>query len=280
MERFDYRFDKIFVLKSLGDADTYADDLYNKTIEPCASKVGLATEYIQNIYNVEDWDKTIDKICHDEHKYALLHIEMHGDKENGLQLRLGEFIPWPKVIEDLTKINIHSEFNLIVTMSVCYSTMNAFDISMVKRPAPYLFSVTTKKEVLGCDTYQMFTIFFKELIETKELYSALKRVENKHPELAKLFDILAVPFLFENVFRAYAESYKDSEIIKRGFYRSLPDVQERDMTKEEVEKYQDAFAHNYYAEANELYRKYRNIFFMFDIYPQNRDRFKLPDNIF
>ena len=41
MERFEYSFNKIFVLKSLGEADTYADDLYYNTIEPCCKKEGI-----------------------------------------------------------------------------------------------------------------------------------------------------------------------------------------------------------------------------------------------
>ena len=280
MDIFDYMFDKIFVLKSLGEADTYADDLFSNTIEPTCAKFGLATEAPIEIYDVSDWDKAIDKICNDEHKHPLVHIEMHGDEEKGLSLRLGDYVSWTKVIEDLTRINVESQNNLIVTMAVCYSTMNAFSISMVKRPAPYLFSVTTKKTVLGRDTYQMFTVFFKELIETKELYTALKKVEKEHPELAKQFDILAVPFMFENVFKAYAESYKDAEVIKQGYYRALPEVQERELNREEFEEYPELFVSNYNSVANEYYMKYRDVFFMFDKYPQNRERFNLPERIF
>ena len=53
MENFDYTFNKIYVLKSLGEADTCADDLYSKRIEPtcyrfggmCGSKVILVRLY-------------------------------------------------------------------------------------------------------------------------------------------------------------------------------------------------------------------------------------------
>ncbi len=280
MDKFDYCFNKVFVLKSLGDSDTYADDLYYETIEPQCIKCGVETEPPIEIYDEQDWGKAIDKICGDACQKPIVHIEMHGEEENGLELRLGGFIPWQRVIEDLTRINIRSENNLIVTMAVCYSTMNAYAISMVKSPAPYLFSVTTSKRVLGEDSYQLFTVFFKELIETKELYAALKKVEQDNPELAKQFDILAVPFLFENSFRAYVESYRDAEVIKRGYYRSLPDVQDHELTKEEFDQYRDAFVQRYASLANEYYRRYRDIFFMFDRYPQNRKRFPLPDTIF
>lgn len=280
VDGFDYCFNKIFILKSLGESDTFADDLYNETIEPECKKCGLATEPPVEIFDTRDWDKAIDKICKDGHRFPLLHFEMHGDEEKGLKLRLGDDIPWPKVVEDLTKINIRSENNLIVSMAVCYSTMNAFSISMVKKPAPYLFSVTTKKKVQSTITYQMFSIFYKKLIETKELYAALKKVEMECPELAKQFDILAVPFLFENVFKTYADSCQDVEIIKRGYYRALPDVQERELTKEEFEQYRDSYVRFYASAANECYRKYRDIFYMFDKYPQNRRRFLLPDTLF
>lgn len=280
MDSFNYRFNKVFVLKSLGESDTYADDLYYETIEPYCEKYGLATEPPIEIFDTSDWDKAIAQICNDEHKYPLVHIEMHGDDVKGPKLRLGDYIPWSKVIEDLTRINVRSEFNLIVTMAVCYSTMNAYCISMVKKPAPYLFSVTTKIEVLGKDTYQIFSVFFKELIETQELYQALKSVAYKHPELAEQMDILAVPFLFENTFKAYADSYRDAEVIKKGYYKALPEVQDHEMTRKEFEQYRDAFVKYYAPLANQKYRDFRDIFFMFDKYPQNRNRFRLADTIF
>lgn len=40
MENFDYTFNKIYVLKSLGEADTCADDLYSKRIEPTCYRFG------------------------------------------------------------------------------------------------------------------------------------------------------------------------------------------------------------------------------------------------
>ena len=126
---------------------------------------------------------------------------MHGNEENGLSLRLGDYVPWQDVIKDLTRINVRSEFNLIITMAVCYSTKLAFNISMVKTPAPYLFSVSTRLKIRGEATYRMYSILFRELIETKELYSALKCVEKTNPDLPQMFDILAVPFLFEETFR-------------------------------------------------------------------------------
>lgn len=279
MNGFDYCFNKIFVLKSLGESDNYADDLYFETIEPLCDKFGMGTEPPIEIYDFQDWEKAIDIICCDAYKKPLVHIEMHGDNKKGLKLRLGDYIPWQRVIKDLTRINVISENNLIVTMAVCYSTMNSYAISLVNSPAPYLFSVTTSKKVLGKDSYQLFSFFFKELIETKELYLALKKVENSHPEIAKQFDILAVPFLFENSFKTFAKNSRDIEVIKRSFYRALPDFQDRELSKEEFDQYLDAFVKKHASFANEYYRKCRDIFFMFDRYPQNRLRFPLPDTI-
>ena len=77
MEVFDYSFNKIFILKSLGEADTYADDLYSETIEPFCQKYGLATEPPIEIFNRRDWDKAIEIILQDDCRYPLIHFEMH-----------------------------------------------------------------------------------------------------------------------------------------------------------------------------------------------------------
>ena len=279
MDQFDYKFDKIFVLKSLGEADTYAEALFYETIEPYCRKCGLATERPIEIYERSDWDKAIKKILQDEHKYPLIHFEMHGNEKDGLSLRLGDFVAWPDVINDLTKINIRSEFNLIITMAVCYSTKLASNISLVKQPAPYLFSVTTRIKVQSELTYKLFSVFFKELIETKEIYSALKQVEKTNPDWPPLFDILAVPFLFENIFRSYVKQHQNNNQIEKGFYHTFPDMQEKEMTRTEFENYKNSFITVFRTDVNKCYKKYRDTFFMFDIYPNNRLRFVLPNDI-
>lgn len=279
MEKFNYIFDKIFILKSLGEADTYADALYSETVWPYCQKYGLATEPPIEIFDRSDWDKAIEKILHDKHQHPLIHFEMHGDEKEGLSLRLGDYVAWSDVIKDLTKINLRSEFNLIITMAVCYSTKLAFNISMVKSPAPYLFSVSTGLKVQCEATYKMFSVFFKELIETTELYSALKQVGKTNPNLPPMFDILKVPFLFENTFKNYALQHQNDGQIEKEFYHSFPETQERELTKEEFENYKNAFVTMFSYEADKYYRKCRDIFFMFDIYPNNRLRFILPDSI-
>ena len=162
MEGFDYRFDKIFVLKSLGESDTYADALYSETIEPCCQKNGCANEPPIEIYDREDWNNAIDKILNDNCKYPLVHIECHGDKVKGLKLRLGDNIPWKEMLDDLRKVNVRSEMNVIVTMATCFSKDNAFNINMTGLPAPYLLSLTAIKKVEAKVTYEMYSIFFDE----------------------------------------------------------------------------------------------------------------------
>lgn len=278
MDGFDYKFDKIIVLKSLGEADTYADALYSETIEPYCQNYGLSSELIE-LFDKGDWDKAIGHILQDEHHYPLIHFEMHGDEEKGLSLRLGDYVSWPDVIRDLTRINIRSELNLIITMAVCFSTKLAFNMSMVKQPSPYLFSVSTRLKIRGEATYRMYSAFFRELIVTKELYSALKCVEKTNPDLPQMFDILAVPFLFENTFRNYALEHQDDGAVKREFYHSFPEMQEREMTSEEFENYKKAFMAIFRQGVDECYRKFKAVFFMYDEWPQNKQRFKLPDSI-
>ena len=73
---FDFSFNKIFVLKSLGESDTFADDLYYNTIVPSCENVGLVKELIE-LYDKSDWDKAIEKICQDNLSHPLIHFEMH-----------------------------------------------------------------------------------------------------------------------------------------------------------------------------------------------------------
>lgn len=279
MDAHDYIFDKIFILKSLGESDTFADSLYYDIIEPCCQKCGLATEPPIELYTREDWDKAIEQILQDNCYHPLIHFEMHGNEENGLYLRLGDYVPWKNVISDLTRINVKSELNLIITMAVCYSTKLAFNMSMVKSPAPYLFSISTSQKVRGELTYKMFSEFYKNLIESRSIYDALKSVEQTHPDLPQFFDILSIPFLFENTFKEYALQHQDDGMLEKEFYHSFPEMQEREVTRDEYNWYKKAFVKNFRSNVNACYREYRDIFFMFDKFPNNSKRFKLPDDI-
>ena len=285
MEAFDYRFDKIFVLKSLGEADTYADALYGEVIEPCCKKYGLATEQPINIFDRGDWDKAIEKILEDEHVHPFVHIECHGDRDKGLELRLGDYIPWNELIDDLRKVNLRSGMNLIVTMATCFSIRTAFNIKMYNQAAPYLISLTSRDEKIKTEiTYTMYSIFFEELIKTCNLHQTLKRVGRERPDLAQHFVLLTVPFLFENVWKGVPELYKSGDEIVRNFIHSFPEFQatviKSDISKEEFEGYRDGFVRECNADTfNAIYRRCRDEFFMYDAFPENRQRFKLPDSI-
>lgn len=279
MYSFDYLFDKIFVLKSLGETDTTADDLYYNTILPCSDKTGLANELIE-LYDVSDWTKAVQTICQDNKHHPLVHFEMHGSEEDGLQLRLGDYIPWSQVVDDLRKINIRSKMNLIITMATCYSTLTAFNIKMLNNPAPYLFSITTHETISPEITYSMFSLFFEELINSGDLFKALKYVEVKRPDTPSHFNPLAVPYLFENTWKRVIDRYKNEESMIKEFYHSFPDFQDRELTRKEFEWYKNGFAKECNSNLiNEFYRKSRDVFFMFDKYPQNRNRFILAERI-
>lgn len=276
---FGFSFNKIFVLKSLGESDTFADDLYYNTIVPSCENVGLVKELIE-LYDKSDWDKAIEKICQDKLSHPLIHFEMHGDDKKGLKLRLGDYIPWAKVIDDLRRINVRSGFNLVITMATCYSTFLAYHIAMVKKPAPYLISITANKKVLPDVTYAMYSIFFKELIRTSDLHGALKKVEKEYPCIPTQFALITVPFLFEDAWTGIAKLYEKKEDVVRHFYHILPEVQDRELLREEFESYKEGFVYNCTPEnLNRYYQRCRDEFFMYDCFPENRKRFSPIDTI-
>lgn len=285
MDTFVYNFDKIFILKSLGEADTFADALYEETIEPYCQRFGLSTEPPIEIYDRQDWDKAIERILQDNHKYPLIHFEMHGDEEKGLSLRLGDYVSWPEVIRDLTRINIRSEFNLIITMATCFSIQTAFNIKMFDKAAPYLFSLTSRNETIEPEvTFAMYSIFFREMIATRDIHNALKVVQDERPDLANRFVFLDVPSLFERVWMGIPNLYSNGDAVVRQFVHSFFDFQseviQREISREEFEGYKDGFVRECNAGTiNDIYRRCMATFFMYDQYPAQRQRFRLSDII-
>lgn len=284
MEGFDYTFNKIIVLKSLGESDTFADDLYYNTIVPCSEKVDLEKDKI-DLYDKKDWEDAIASICGDEYYHPLLHFEMHGDAKKGIKLRLGDYIPWPEFIEAMRKVNVRSGMNLIITMATCFSAQTDFNIKIYNQAAPYLISLTSRdEEIMPEITYAMYKIFFEELIASRCLYMALKRVENERPDLPNHFVYLTVPTMFENVWKKMPKLYSSGDEVIHQFFRSFPEYQataiQKDITKEEFESYKEGFVRECNADTfNAIYSRCRDIFFLYDEFPENRRRFKLPDTI-
>ncbi|RYH22143.1 MAG: hypothetical protein EON54_25335 [Alcaligenaceae bacterium] len=105
----------------------------------------------------------------------LVHIECHGHESDGLQFANGSEMTWAELAEFLLRINIATEWNLLVSISACFG---AYFLSMVNasKPAPCWGLVAPQREVRFWDLEDGFTQFYKVLFQSHDVDTAMTAV--------------------------------------------------------------------------------------------------------
>lgn len=109
----------------------------------------------------------------------ILHIESHGDKELGIQIGVSrEFIPWSQLLPKFQQINKNSKNNLGVVMAGCFG-LYAITPLCIEEPCPFYFLIGSDEKVIAGYIDDVMKLFYLELIESKNLDKAMKKVDAK-----------------------------------------------------------------------------------------------------
>lgn len=78
----------------------------------------------------------------------LIHLDMHGSKENGLQLVNGEFMCWEETAELLGIINNLTQNHMMVVSTVCFS-LDIINPPKLSEPSPFCLLVAPVDKLLN-----------------------------------------------------------------------------------------------------------------------------------
>lgn len=264
-----FKFNKIYVIESLLDGEKSGTDLYNDILR-WKESTNLKAELI----TVEDKIEFYDAIFHiiKEHRdlgyYPFLHIEVHGAKNNGLKLKSAEFLSWNELYEMLVEINMNIGNNLFLTMSVCYGAYLMHEIKP-NRPAPFFGFIGSFDKGFYEDSMIRYNDFYTELADSRDLYSATKRLIQSNVEDISIYAYISS----EDVFKMVCENLKGfatDENIKQ----EINKVIEYSGPFENVEDI-DIFQKLLKIKYENFEEIYKNVFFMVDKFPENKERFNL-----
>lgn len=103
----------------------------------------------------------------------ILHLDMHGDLERGLQLgESKEFVAWLPLVEMLRQVNIASGGNLLVILTACHGIRAIMPVSLEK-PTPFFALIAPKKEISIWQIEAGIFPFFRSLMGEENLDDAL-----------------------------------------------------------------------------------------------------------
>jgi len=111
----------------------------------------------------------------------LLHLEMHGGKDEGLQLSNKEIIQWNEITEILTAINLKICNKLYLCMATCFgrSLHNSVDI---KKTSPYCGYLSASKVINVKEILSDYTIIYENLLKSKNIIMAYEDLESKNKD--------------------------------------------------------------------------------------------------
>ena len=106
----------------------------------------------------------------------ILHLDMHGDRSNGLEIgRNGEMVSWKEIIEWLRPINIRLKNNLVLIITACHGLYVIEPIS-IREPTPLFCLIAPQEEIKFHEIDDAIGPFYRELIETRSLDKAFEKL--------------------------------------------------------------------------------------------------------
>lgn len=203
-----------------------------------------------------------------EGQFPLIHLEAHGlDDENGFVLADGSGCSWKQLKDYVTPINIAMGLNLMVVMATCFGGSFSKAIITTDR-APLWGLLGPVRELSASQVQTDFGKFYRTFFESNSGSDAIKTLNNNNPE--GLYFMTSAQNWFYDVWRNYKEKQCTKEKIEeraRAMYRKLkadkvPKIPGVGSLKRRLKSTEEA-----------SFNKFRDFYFMYDLYPNNRERF-------
>jgi hypothetical protein len=208
----------------------------------------------------------------------ILHLETHG-AEGGIMLASGEHVSWAELKGPLTRINIACRLNLLVFMAACDGEALASTV-FAHEPAPVWGLIGPRDTVEWSAIASANTAFYQTLVSTGDGAQAVDAMRAATGGAESPFHFYSAQWFFQQVLRAYFEregSDAGIAVRRQQMLEKLDATAEHEgRSPEERQRNARLFAAMVDATLQDrqgLFDKYRKIFFLEDLHPENATRF-------
>ncbi|OZY86040.1 hypothetical protein CBP51_03140 [Cellvibrio mixtus] len=259
------RFNKIIIIDSIpeGEENT-AQNLYSAIALhlqthswPLAvefKRVESANEFLQLF---PEWIADVKK----NDMYPMLHIECHGN-EDGFEFADGSLLDWPELKAPLTSLNEAMCLNLMITVAACVGAAIAKVITMGDR-APFWGIIGPTKSVYPSQLEEPYKAMYLKLIETRSPVAAMEAFQEKAGDL---YWRTTAQGLFQKGWLHYKNNYCDAatlEMRASRMHAQAPGLS-KEVCLDRLQQHEPA-----------AFERYKRTFFMFDLFPENEERFSV-----
>jgi hypothetical protein len=273
-------FNKIYVIESLLDSETKTGtNLHNDVIRRKLWTLGGYQSELVLIDSKLELVNFFEKVK-TEIKYnniiPFFHFEIHGNP-NGFVLKSGEGVNWLELHHRFIELNILVNIKIWISLATCFG---AYIYSIIKPidKAPFYGYIGAWTELNVYDLQASFESFFDILLDKFDLNKAMLGLNQDNLNLPVEYKLYEAKDVFKRIYEGYEKTQYEPQnfeirldnIVKQALadpqnkILNLPESFYRDNAKKVLIDDKD-----YYK------RKYEDIFYMTDIYPDNIKRFKL-----
>lgn len=193
---------RIAVIESLSEKETHTGTkLYEGELLPLTLKDEAITASLYEVKNKAEFSNAIDAILDtlggDE--LVTLHIEAHGNDENGILLSSNEVLGWREFMDECRKLNEALSGLLVVTMAMCYSIPILGSVDPTKR-APFKAVLLTNKDVTVDEVERGFTAFYNNYKNPLDVFKATEIIRdevNKGENASSPFHLIVADNVFD-----------------------------------------------------------------------------------
>ncbi|MDE6005929.1 MAG: hypothetical protein K2G67_00005, partial [Muribaculaceae bacterium] len=257
--------------------------LHNDCILPASKKYPYLSHELALVNSKADLENLFRQIENDRklcQAGIILHLEMHGDKEAGIQLASGENMDWISLGNYLRRINIATRNNLMVTMATCFGGYVMQTLSAMCEASMYFLLGSFRKEY-DIDLLRSYTEFYNELFESLDIASAFRKMREKRPRESEAFWPISEVEMFYKVYGGYLVNKCSYDAVKERAKSSIREAEERQgkiLSRSERKLMEKRFMEVEKSNREKNYRIAAERFFM-KYFPENKTRFDIPDSL-
>lgn len=206
-----------------------------------------------------------ERLVRDENMLPVVHVEAHG-WDNGLQLASGDLVSWTELKEWITPLNVAMRLGLLFVLAACKGATFTKAIRL-SDPAPLWGISGPTQDVTAGRIEADFRAFYRALFDgcsTKDMLAALV-----HDAPENTYYATSAEEFFFRAWKGYKETYcTDAQLAERA--KRAAEIL-TDMGKQAVseQQYRQLMAER----EPKLFERYRDTYFMVDLYPENKTRF-------
>lgn len=212
-----FRLSRIVIVESLESHElkTGAEvaELVNTSDD--ASRLRLAAEYCA-CDNAPEFIRIVSNLSLDVQstgRVPLLHVECHGDQDEGLEFRNGSVLGWQELSSLLVDLNHATRFNLIAVFSACYGAHFLARMDSID-PAPCYAMIAPTDAVRDYEILSGFRTFYTTLFRERDAGVAIDAMMKLNLTEGKWFAELA-EFWYERVTVGYVQMHCTKSEMKR-----------------------------------------------------------------